>query len=68
MLSFYVDPKRMDPQAAFSGEVARYLAAVKSSRPVQKGGEVLTPGEPERRLRAERLAGGVPLKIGRAHV
>jgi uncharacterized oxidoreductase len=61
MLSFYVDPKRMDPQAAFSGEVARYLAAVKSSRPVQKGGEVLTPGEPERRLRAERLAGGVPL-------
>jgi len=61
MLSFYVDPKRMDPEAAFSGEVARYIAAVKRSRPVQRGGEVLMPGEPERRLRAERLASGVPL-------
>jgi len=61
MLSFYVDPKRMDPEAAFSGEVARYVAAVKSSRPVQHGGEVLSPGEPEQRMRAERLASGVPL-------
>jgi len=61
MLSFYVDPKRMDPEAAFSGEVARYVAAVKSSRPVQRGGEVLSPGEPEQRTRTERLAGGVPL-------
>jgi uncharacterized oxidoreductase len=61
MLSFYVDPKRMDPEAAFSGEVARYIAAVKSSRPIERGGEVLTPGEPEARTRANRLAGGVPL-------
>ena len=61
MLSFYLDPKRMDPEAAFSGEVARYIAAVKSSRPVQRGGEVLAPGEPEQRMRAERLASGVPL-------
>ena len=61
MLSFYLDPKRVDPEAAFSGEVARYIAAVKSSRPVQGGGEVLTPGEPEERMRAERLARGVPL-------
>ena len=61
MLSFYIDPKRMDPESAFPGEVARYVAAVKSSRPVQPGGEVLTPGEPEQRTRAERLASGVPL-------
>jgi uncharacterized oxidoreductase len=61
MLSFYVDPKRLDPEAAFSGEVARYVAAVKSSRPVRPAGEVLTPGEPEQRMRAERLASGVPL-------
>jgi uncharacterized oxidoreductase len=51
----------MDPEAAFPGEVARYVAAVKSSRPVRSGGEVLTPGEPEARTRAERLASGVPL-------
>jgi hydroxycarboxylate dehydrogenase B len=61
MLSFYLDPKRMDPEAAFSGEVARYIAAVKSSRSVQRDGEVLAPGEPEQRMRAERLASGVPL-------
>jgi hydroxycarboxylate dehydrogenase B len=61
MLSFYLDPARMDPEAAFPGEVARYVAAVKSSRPVRSGDEVLTPGEPEARTRAERLASGVPL-------
>ncbi len=61
MLSFYIDPERVDPEAAFAGEVARYIAAVKSSRPVPRGGEVLTPGEPEQRMRAERLASGVPL-------
>jgi hydroxycarboxylate dehydrogenase B len=61
MLSVYLDPARMDPEAAFPAEVARYVAAVKSARPVRAGGEVLTPGEPEARIRAERLAGGVPL-------
>ena len=61
MLSFYLDPARMDPDTAFPGEVARYVAAVKRSRPVRSGGEVLTPGEPEARTRAERLASGVPL-------
>jgi len=61
MMSFYVDPERVDPEQMFDGEVSRYLDYVKSSRPVEHGGEVLTPGEPERRMRAERLANGVPL-------
>ena len=61
MLSFYIDPARLDPETAFPGEVARYVAAVKSSRPVEKDAEVLIPGEPESRLRTERLANGVPL-------
>src|SRR5205085_4445344 len=60
MLSFYIDPKRMDPDAAFPGEVARYVAAVKSSRAVQRGGEILTPGERDERGGAVRRAGGVP--------
>jgi hydroxycarboxylate dehydrogenase B len=42
-------------------EIERYLAFVKSARPVEPGGEVLIPGEPEERMRAERLACGVPL-------
>ncbi len=32
----------------------------KSARPATAGGEVLVPGEPERRTMAERLANGLP--------
>jgi len=61
MFSVYVDPTVIDPEAFFPGEVARYVAFVKSARPVAPDGEVLVPGEPERRTRAERLADGIPL-------
>jgi hydroxycarboxylate dehydrogenase B len=61
MLSFYVDPNKVDPAGFFPTDVARFAAQVKSSRPIKKGGEVLLPGEPELRMRAERGANGVPL-------
>src|SRR5437763_1960655 len=61
MFSVYVDPTVIDPEAFFPGEVARYVAFVKSARPVAPDGEVLVPGEPEARTRKERLAGGIPL-------
>lgn len=61
MLSFYVDSAKLDPSGFFPPDAAKYLAHVKSSRPVVKGGEVLVPGEPEARMRAERLKNGVPL-------
>lgn len=61
MLSFYVDPKVVDPAGFFPGDVARYVDFVKSSRPTAPGGEILVPGEPEERMRAQRLADGVPL-------
>ena len=61
MLSFYIDPAKFDVAAYFPAEVARYAAYVKSARPATPGGEVLLPGEPERRLRMERTANGVPL-------
>jgi uncharacterized oxidoreductase len=61
MFSFYVDPAVVDPQAFFPGDVARYVDYVKSSRPTEPGGEVLLPGEPEARRRAERLSTGIPL-------
>jgi hydroxycarboxylate dehydrogenase B len=61
MLSFYIDPKVVDPAGFFPGDVARYVDFVKSSRPAVSGGEILVPGEPEERMRAERLAYGVPL-------
>jgi len=61
MLSFYVDPKIVDPDAMFSSDVARYIAYFKSARPATPGGEILIPGDPERRARAQRIAEGVPL-------
>ena len=60
MLSFYVDPK-VDVSHVFDGEIERYLAYVRASRPVKPGGEILLPGEPEIRMRAERRANGIPL-------
>jgi uncharacterized oxidoreductase len=61
MLSLYIDPKVVDPEAMFPGDVARYVAYFKSARPATPGGEVLVPGEPERRNREQRLKEGVPL-------
>lgn len=61
MFSFYIDPAKVDPEHFFPAEVTRMIGFVKSSKPVSAGGEVLVPGEPERRNRAERLAKGVPL-------
>jgi uncharacterized oxidoreductase len=61
MLSFYVDPRVVDPEALFSEDVARYVAYFKSAKPATPGGEVLIPGEPEQRMRAKREKDGVPL-------
>ena len=61
MLSFYIDPKVVDPEAMFSDDVARYIAYFKSAKPATPGGEVLIPGEPEQRTRAQRSKDGVPL-------
>jgi uncharacterized oxidoreductase len=61
MLSFYIDPKRIDPGPFFANDVARYVDYVKSSKPIKPGDEVLVPGEPEQRMRADRMANGVPL-------
>lgn len=61
MLSFYIDPKVIDPSGFFSQDVARYIAYLKSSKPSVPGGEVLIPGEPEARSRAERMASGLTL-------
>ena len=61
MLSFYVDPAVVDPEGLFPDDVARYVAYFKSAKPVEPGGEVLIPGEPENRTRQQRLAEGIPL-------
>ncbi|GAC1334254.1 MAG: malate/lactate/ureidoglycolate dehydrogenase [Beijerinckiaceae bacterium] len=61
MFSLYIDPARFDLAHFFDGEISRYLRYIKETKPAQGVDEVLVPGEPERRMRAERTAKGVPL-------
>jgi hydroxycarboxylate dehydrogenase B len=61
MLSFYIDPTKIDPDGFFPKDVARYTSFVKGSKPIEPGGEILVPGEQEERMRAERGAHGLPL-------
>ncbi len=61
MLSIYMDVAHFDADDGFAAEVRRYVAYFKSARPAEANGEVLTPGEPERRRREKRLTHGIPL-------
>ncbi|MEO0731071.1 MAG: Ldh family oxidoreductase, partial [Pseudomonadota bacterium] len=64
MLSIYIDPKVIDPDDFFPGDVTRYIDYFRSAQPIEPGGEVLWPGEPERRTREARRAKGVPISDG----
>jgi LDH2 family malate/lactate/ureidoglycolate dehydrogenase len=61
MLSIVIAPQAYGDAGAFGAEMRRYVEFVKSARPRTPCGEVLLPGEPERRARAERLASGIPI-------
>jgi hydroxycarboxylate dehydrogenase B len=61
MLSILIDPERMAGVGALASDLARLEGWVKASPPAKPGGEILFPGEPERRLRAKRRSEGIPL-------
>ena len=61
MLSIYINPNALGVAETMAAEAHSYLDWVKASRPATPGGEILLPGEPERRLCAKRMAEGVPL-------
>jgi hydroxycarboxylate dehydrogenase B len=61
MLSIYIAPEVYDAQGTVADEVARFIAWVKASPPMQPATPVLLPGEIERKTRAERTAQGIPL-------
>lgn len=61
MLSVYMAPSFLSSGNDVAAEAQAYVDFVKSSRPAASGGEVLLPGEPEVRMRAERSAQGIPL-------
>jgi uncharacterized oxidoreductase len=62
MLSIYLDPSHFASQS-FVAEARDYANYVKASRTAEGCDEVLVPGEPESRARADRLANGVPLQL-----
>ena len=61
MLSIYLAVDFFQADEWFANEVRAYVALVKSSRPATPGGEILVPGEKEKRTLAARHAGGLPL-------
>jgi uncharacterized oxidoreductase len=61
MLAFYIDPKVVDPANFFDGEITRYTDFIRATKPVAGIEQVLIPGDPERRMRAERTKNGIPL-------
>src|SRR3954447_19908503 len=61
MLAFYVDPKAVDTSNFFDGEISRYADFIRATKPTAGVDAVLIPGDPERKMRAERTANGVPL-------
>ncbi len=61
MLSVLFDPSRFQDDAAFGGEIERFITWVKSSARATPDGEILMPGEIEERTRARRLREGIEL-------
>ncbi len=61
MTSFLIDPRRVVDAGAANSEVTQFVDWLKSSAPREANGEVLVPGEPERRTRAMRRAEGIPI-------
>jgi len=63
MLSVVFDAASFCGTESFNEEILRMARFVKASPPAVSGGEVLLPGEHERRTRAERERTGIPLDI-----
>ncbi|QQS14585.1 MAG: malate/lactate/ureidoglycolate dehydrogenase [Rhodospirillales bacterium] len=61
MLSVIIDPSKLGGGGIWREDTRDFLAWVKSAKPQPGVDEVLTPGEPERARRKEKLAKGVPV-------
>ena len=56
-----VDPKAFVTREEFSAKTREFIQRVKSSRKAPGVGEIMIPGEPERKTRERLLRGGIPI-------
>ena len=61
MLTILIDPARLADGAAFGPQMSAFLDWVKAARPQPGVDRVRVAGEPEREMRAKRLAEGIPV-------
>lgn len=61
MFTLLLDPAKFVGGSAYAEEMERFVKWVKASPPITPGGEILMPGDPESRTKADRLANGLPL-------
>ena len=61
MLAFILDPARLVDKAWLVHEIEAITGYVTGSPPRDPGEPVLIPGDPERRMRAQRIAEGIPV-------
>ena len=61
MLCVLIDPGAFGHREAFDAEVEKFTEWVKASPPAPGVDEVMVPGDPERKSRAERLKNGIPI-------
>ncbi len=61
MLSIYISQQALSGDHDFGAEARAYLDFFTSAKPAEADGEVLVPGESERRRRAAREADGLEL-------
>ena len=61
MLSFYFDPARLDDAGTGGSAMRALVGGVRAARPSDPSRPVMLPGDPERRVAAERTRNGIPL-------
>ncbi len=61
MLSVLIDPSAFGHLDSFHDEVEKFTKWVKASPPAPGVDEVMVPGEPERKSRADRKKNGIPI-------
>jgi uncharacterized oxidoreductase len=61
MFAIVFDPARFGDIEAFRAEMDAFIAFVKASPPADPASPVMIAGEPERKMRAQRIASGIPI-------